>query len=319
MAIYDLTGTAAGFINEWESASPTVTAHTSGSTGAPKQVQLKKTDMEVSAKATCKFFGISSNSHLLLPISVDYIAGKMMIVRAIVSGADLTVLRPGNDILCGVEIPTDTDLVAIVPSQIPSLIQESWSHKFKHVIVGGAPMSSQQQQTLVDAGINAWATYGMTETCSHVALRHISSEYYEALPGFKFSVDSRGCLTINSDKMSFVSLQTNDKVNLISDIKFQWLGRYDNVINSGGIKIHPEEDEAILANVIPVPFYISSMPHSKWGAVPILVLEGTDNGKAAEYIKYAALLLQKYHTPKSAIWLPKFERTTSGKIKRKKF
>ena len=97
MAIYDLTGTAAGFINEWESASPTVTAHTSGSTGAPKQVQLKKTDMEVSAKATCKFFGISSNSHLLLPISVDYIAGKMMIVRAIVSGADLTVLRPGND------------------------------------------------------------------------------------------------------------------------------------------------------------------------------------------------------------------------------
>ena len=119
--------------------------------------------------------------------------------------------------------------------------------------------------------------------------------------------------------MSFVSVQTNDKVNLISDIKFQWLGRYDNVINSGGIKIHPEEDEAILANVIPVPFYISSMPHSKWGAVPILVLEGTDNGKAAEYIKYAALLLQKYHTPKSAIWLPKFERTTSGKIKRKKF
>lgn len=320
MAIFDPSGLASAFINEWESSGKWIKAHTSGSTGTPKEIFLAKDDMMVSAKATCDFFGIDNRCHLLLPLSVDYIAGKMMVVRALVSGADLTIVKPGNNVFTRDDIPSKVDLVAIVPSQIPSLLEASSKHEFKNVIVGGAPMTPLQEKALKDNEINAWATYGMTETCSHVALRHISSNRYEALPEISFDIDERNCLIIESKTMSFGSLHTNDVVSLLSDKSFQWVGRHDNTINSGGIKIHPEEDEALLAETIKdASFYISSMPHDMWGEAPILVLEGRDNGNANEYLKQAARILPKYHAPKSAIWLDKFERTSSGKIKRKKF
>lgn len=170
---------------------------------------------------------------------------------------------------------------------------------------------------LIDSGIDAWVTYGMTETCSHVALRHISQNFYSALPGFAFDIDNRGCLTVIHNNMSFKSLQTNDVVNLISSDMFEWLGRHDNVINSGGIKIHPECDEALLAEVIVDRcYYITSRLHDRWGEVPVLVLEGEDNGCADAYLEAASRLLPKYHVPKNAVWLREFERTVSGKIKR---
>lgn len=320
MAIRDPHGLASDFLKEWGEAGMFIKAHTSGSTGMPKEIRLAKSDMTASAKATCEYFDIADRSQLLLPLSVDYIAGKMMVVRGLVSGADLTILTPSNTALTYQDYPYRIDLVAIVPSQIPSLIKTSAKHKFKNVIVGGAPMSPLQEQALKDSGINAFATYGMTESCSHVALRHISSNYYEALPKISFSVDDRNCLTVHSKRMSFGTLHTNDVVKLLSDKSFQWLGRYDNTINSGGIKIHPEEDEELLAKVIgDTTFYISSTPHEVRGETPLLVLEGEDNGKTTEYLEQATKILPKYHAPQKAIWLSEFERTTSGKIKRNKF
>lgn len=320
MAIRDPHGLASAFLKEWEEKGMFIKAHTSGSTGTPKEIRLAKTDMMASAKATCEYFDIDDKSQLLLPLPVDYIAGKMMVVRGLVSGADLTILSPSNAALSCQDYPWMTDLVAIVPSQIPSLIEATAKHEFKNVIVGGAPMSPLQEQALKDSGINAFATYGMTESCSHVALRRISSNCYEALPEISFSTDERNCLIVHSRKMSFGTLYTNDVVKLLSDKSFQWLGRYDNTINSGGIKIHPEEDEELLAKVIcDTTFYISSIHHEVWGETPVLVLEGEENGKTAEYLEQAAKLLPKYHAPQKAIWLNEFERTTSGKIKRNKF
>lgn len=316
--INDPHGLASGFIKEWESDTAYVTAYTSGSTGQPKPVRLSKADMEISARATCEFFNLTSSSHLLLPLSTDYIAGKMMVVRALLFNSTLTALKPATDPFRNQQLPAEVALVAIVPSQIPALIEASSRCKFTNIIIGGAPVLPDQLQQLKDAGLNGWITYGMTETCSHVALRHISHPLYTALPGVTFSVDSRNCLAIKHDTMSFGLLQTNDVVELLSPTRFVWLGRQDNVINSGGIKIHPEIDEAILAPYIDVNFYIAARPDAKWGELPVLMLEGTDNGRTNQYLAAAASRLPKYHNPKSAMWTPQFQRTNSGKIKRNK-
>lgn len=316
--IIDPQNLAAAFVMEWKSDADFVMAHTSGSTGQPKPVKLSKADMEVSAQATCRFFNLSSSGHLLLPLSTDYIAGKMMVVRAICSGATLTVLRPATDPFDGISLPYEVSLVAIVPSQIPALIDASSRCRFTNIIIGGAPVTPQQLQSLKEAGLNGWITYGMTETCSHVALRHISQPHYTALPGISFATDGRGCLTIRHSAMSFGELQTSDTVQLISPTEFIWLGRHDNVINSGGIKIHPEVDEAALAPYIDVNFYLAARADTRWGEVPVLMLEGADNGRGQEYLEAAASALPKYHNPKSVVWLRHFGRTDSGKIKRNK-
>ena len=266
--------TVSDFLAEWRSPCPYVEAHTSGSTGTPKTIRLPKADMLVSARATCRFFGLGAGSVLALPLSVDYIAGKMMAVRAEVCGGRLLELPVSND----VAVPESVDLLAVVPSQIPGLLASGTAPLVRHLLVGGAPLPDAAANTLVRAGIDAWMGYGMTETCSHVALRRIGAggDIYTAMPGITFSTDGRGCLVVHSDDFSWHRLVTNDCVELLSPTTFRWLGRADHAINSGGLKIHPEMLEAEIRAAMPglPPFYISAEPDARWGEHPVIIAEG---------------------------------------------
>lgn len=268
--------TVSDFYDEWRSPSPYITAHTSGSTGTPKEIRLLKDDMRASARATNLRFGIDSRSVLGLPLSVDYIAGKMMCVRAIEAGCRLLELPVSNNI----SLECVVDLLAIVPSQVDSLIaQPSMSSMIRNVIVGGAPLSGERINALVSAGYRAYSTYGMTETCSHVALAavHKGTPVYHAMPGITFSTDDRGCLIIHAPGFSFGRLVTNDLVSLIDATSFTWRGRYDNVINSGGIKIAAEELERQLTELTGRDLYVVAAPDDKWGQVPALVFLGDES------------------------------------------
>ena len=305
--------TIADFLAEWRSDSPYIVAHTSGSTGTPKAIHLLKSDMMLSAANTVDFFSLGSNSVLALPLSADYIAGKMMAVRALVCGGKLLELPVSNRI----ELPGPVDFLAVVPSQLESVLQQP-REAVGALLVGGAPMTAEQERALAASGIPAWIGYGMTETCSHIALRRIGSDkVFHAVGDVTFSVDENSCLIIRSDKFSWRTLATRDVVRLISDTAFEWVGRADNVINSGGIKIHPEQLEADIRALLPhLPdFYITSVQHPRWGQAPAMVI-GPGAVDANLWDVLHAGLKDSRHTPYKIYVTDSLPRTSNNKVKR---
>lgn len=319
-----LTPEAMIFIEEWRNPFPFVIAHTSGSTGTPKEIKLLKSDMVASARGTIKFFGINEKSTLYLPLSTSYIAGKMQVVRAMEANCRLMVETPSNHPL-SFDIDDEIDLLPIVPSQIPGLLNSMTLNRVNHLIVGGAPISPESELSLVETGIDAYATYGMTETCSHVALRKLGTDIFKALPGFSFELDNRDCLIINSDIMSFGRLVTNDIVELLDKDSFRWVGRHDNVINSGGIKLYPEKIENAIAKLFPTDslFYVTSRSSDKWGEEAVVVtnsLQFNGNPNAVDnFIREMKCYLPPLKVPKDVIYDSEISLTISKKIIRRKF
>lgn len=300
-------------MTEWNSPLPYVVAHTSGSTGMPKEIRLLKSDMRSSARATNAFFGIDGGSVLALPLSLDYIAGKMMAVRAIEAGCRLDVMKPSND----VSLAGPTDLLAVVPTQLPSLMaQENSPSMIRHLLIGGAPLSDDAERAVASRFSSAWLGYGMTETCSHVALRRVGDDgVFAAMPGITFSVDSESCLRIESARFSWQQLQTNDVAELLDPTHFRWIGRRDNVVNSGGVKLHPELLEADYLRRIPSlpPFYLCGEDDPVLGQRLVMVVE---NPPADLMDTLRAAIPDHKHLPKRIIPVPSLPRTPSGKIKR---
>lgn len=311
------------FLDIWDSDGDTVEAMTSGSTGVPKRLELLKSDMRISAQATCRFFGLGPGSVLALVLPANHIAGRMVAVRADVCGGKLYAEEPSLYPLSGhtrrgypVELPDVIDMMSIVPSQIEGLLDSPSLGRVRAVLVGGAPVSSQLERRLADIGtIASYATYGMTETCSNVALRRLGQPVYVANEGFEFATDRRGCLVIESDLMSFGQLVTNDVVRLHDSRHFEWIGRADNVINSGGIKLHPEQLERRLSGVLPEGrFCLASRESVRWGRELVLLHEvslGPDVRERAES------LLDRHERPKEWIFVDSLPRTANGKIRRK--
>lgn len=318
MNLIETTPATDRFLKQWNDGNDYITAHTSGSTGTPKEIKLLKADMLVSARATCRFFGIDNGSILVCPLSADYIAGKMMIVRTICSDASLAMTEPSNrpDLSRFDHI----DLLPVVPSQIEGILADrSNATRIKHLLVGGGKTDDVLAARLKEAGFDSWASYGMTETCSHVAVKPLGEPDapFSALPGITFSTDSDNCLRINSDNFSWHSLQTNDIVHLVDNQSFRWLGRRDNVINTGGIKIIPEIVEQKIAHIIGRPFYIIGTPDPKWGEKVTLYIESDSPFDHLNLIKQINNLLSPYERPKEIRTVNRFERTSSNKIKRK--
>lgn len=310
------------FLAQWHDDSPFVIAHTSGSTGRPKEVRLLKSDMQASAALTNRFFGINKESRLMLCLSPDYIAGKMMIVRAEEAGATLLTETPGNRPLehyAGAKI----DLLAVVPSQALWLAQHpDRLANVRKLIVGGGEVSPHLRKLLENMPVEAYATYGMTETCSHVALAPITADIspFTALPPVTFTTDQRSCLIIEAPQFSFRRLVTNDVVELLSPTSFFWKGRVDNVVNTGGIKVFPEEIERKIRGWLSRRHYITSRPSEKWGQELILKVEGEPFSASQVQILLEKLreTLPFFELPKDIVFVPRFEETSSGKIKRKK-
>lgn len=316
-----LTEEFAQFAREWENGLPYVVAHTSGSTGVPKEARLLKSDMILSAKATAEFFRLTPESTLLCPLSARYIAGKMMLVRSRLKGCSLITLPPSAhplDASCP-PLAGPLALMCAVPSQVESLLDnQRVNGVLQNLIVGGAPLQPSLERRLALAPWASYVTYGMTETCSHVALRRVGEPYYKALPGITFSTDSRNCLIINAPEFSFKTLVTNDVVDIQDDSTFRWLGRADFTINSGGVKLHPEELEKLLENQVNVPFFFRAMPHPRWGEAVEMVVEcSASTPSEASLSEICRRFLPKYAIPSAITFVDRLPYNSNGKLCRK--
>jgi L-alanine-DL-glutamate epimerase-like enolase superfamily enzyme len=315
------------FLKQWFSDDDFITVRTSGSTGEPKEIQIAKQAMIESAKATGEYLDLQNHPDALLCLSAKFIAGMMMVVRAMVYKQNLLTVRPdGNPLLnfTGQYVPS---FAAMVPAQVFNSLNDSVSSerlmKIRTLIIGGGeiqPLLDEQLQELPGA---VYATYGMTETITHVALRRVNGNnrqnFFEALPGIQFSMDKRNCLVINSPERNKQPFVTNDLVELISSNKFRWLGRFDNVINRGGEKIIPEAIEKKLAPHIQKRFFVAGIPDIKFGQVPVLFMEAEKPGKSeiARIEELLKQISQKTERPVRIYFVSEFEETENGKVNRK--
>lgn len=310
------------FILDWINLSPTMTVQTSGSTGIPKRIELEKSRMIASAKATNQFFGLNSDSSALLSLPVDFIAGKMMLVRAFVGGFNLDYVEPSSNIL--VENSKAYDFVAFVPLQLEVLAKPNslhMLHNFKTILIGGAALRDDLLTKLEQTIANCWASYGMTETITHIALKRLNgknkTDYYLALENVEFSQDQSGCLRITAPKVSSEVIQTNDLVELLDSKRFRLIGRADFVINSAGQKYSPEVLEQKLIPLISNPFLISSERDEQLGERLVLVIEAPfSDPQKVELNKKLETVLPRFEKPKEILILNQLPKTASGKLDR---
>ncbi len=308
------------FLNEWFSDSDFVLAQTSGSTGEPKQIELSKSVMVKSAERTIEFFGLQKGNRLLLSLSCQYIAGKMMVVRAIVGQMDLVTVDPSGDFDI---LKNETfDFGAMVPNQVFKLLETpSGKEKLENIhnlLIGGSSIPAALETQISRLKSRVVSTYGMTETASHIAIRELSgvnrSDIYNCLPGISVTTNENECLQIHVPEYN-EPLQTNDIAEILSPASFRILGRADDAIISGGIKYFPETIEKKLETVIEGRFVISSMPDEKLGERLALVIEGKQTG--IEPINQTLKkLLPQFERPKTIYFLEKFPETSTGKLKR---
>ncbi len=313
------------FLKEWYDEKEEVIGHTSGSTGKPKEIRLLKRDMLASARLTNEYFHIGPQSNLLLCLSPAYIAGKMMIVRTILSGANLITVKPTSSPL--LDIKEEIDFAAMVPMQVETTLSDPETRarfsRIRQVIIGGAAVSLPLEQYLQEVPTECYGTYGMTETVSHVALRKINgigkSATYFALGEVSFSSDERECLVIHAPHLHQQRFITNDIVRLVDHTHFEWLGRYDNVINSGGVKLFPEKIESRIAPLLSQRFFITAEEDNRLGQKVVLVIESSswEEAERKELFLQLKACLSPYEVPKNIYFQEHFTETYSGKIVRK--
>lgn len=320
------------FLKQFFDEADAVKLHTSGSTGAPKIIEIKKGFMVNSALATGDFFDLGKDTTALLCMNPEFIAGKMMLVRSLILGWKLDVVAPSLNPLK--DVRGAYDFSAMVPLQVSNSLDDL--HKVEKLIIGGGVISKELESQLQELSTECFATYGMTETVSHIAVKSINNEKlilknYQALPGISISTDKRDCLIIDAPKIASERIITNDIVQLISDTEFNWLGRFDNIINSGGIKLIPEQIEEKLSKIIDQRFFVASIPDELLGERLVLVVE-VQKGKGTKeqrdkVEKRKAIIsdavrnlttLDKYETPKEIYFLESFIETATKKIHRKK-
>ncbi len=304
------------FINEWNSSTEFIISKTSGSTGTPKEIRLPKSAMKMSAKMTGEFFGLQEGMSALLCMPVNFIAGKMMIVRAMELKLKLYINEPKSKIK--LDFADEIDFVPMTPMQVENSLEEL--SKIKILLIGGAPLSESLRNKLLELSVQSFESYGMTEAITHIALKEISEQFFRTLKGISIRKDNRDCLVIQTPYFE-EEIITNDIVELQNKSEFKWLGRFDNVINSGGIKLFPEQIEKKLKPYISEEFIITSLPDNLLGERLILVIEKeTFDFCYTELVEVQlpSSVLSKYETPKEIHFLQTFPRTESGKILREK-
>lgn len=297
------------FLLDWFDANEFIEMKTSGSTGKPKTIRVEKQAMVNSALATGDFFGLEAGDSILNCLPVKYVAGKMMFIRAFILGLEMDLVAPSSHPFKTID--KKYDFTAVVPLQAMNSID--LLHNFKTIIIGGASVSSELAKELKPIKSKIYETYGMTETITHIAARKVGKKAFKALPNVVLSQDENNCLLIKAKNISNEIIHTNDIVKLISENKFIFLGRFDNVINSGGIKLIPEQIEAKMLPFIKNRFFVTGKPDKELGEHLVLVVEGKEETIDLSKIES----LDKYEMPKEVIFVNKFKDTATGKIIRK--
>jgi O-succinylbenzoic acid--CoA ligase len=298
------------FLLDWFDQNIFIDMQTSGTTGAPKNIRVQKQAMVNSARATGSFFDLDAGIRVLHCLPTQYVAGKMMLVRAFILGWDLDLVEPEanplerNDHLY--------DFAAMVPLQAKASVLKI--KNIRKLILGGAKVSKELSDVLSAMTTEIYETYGMTETITHIAAKKVGEEAFTVLPDVTISEDERHCLVINAHAVAEEPVVTNDVVTIVDESRFIWLGRYDNVINSGGIKLFPEQIEEKLSNSINRRFYLKGVPDAELGEKLVIVVEGAP----FEIDPAIFSKLGKFEKPKQILFAAAFEQTASGKVIRDK-
>lgn len=319
------------FIGKWFQGQVEFYLRTSGSTGTAKNILISRDQMIASATATAHALDLQRGMRAAVCLDTQFIAGQMMLVRCFNTGMSIDAVSPTADPLKSLGFETPVDFIALVPLQVQTILSSTSGRsnlsKVKTMIIGGAPLSQSEEDLLGQFPVRAFMTYGMTETISHIALRRINgtsrSNAYTTLPGITVRTDERSCLIANCPYIR-AEVVTNDLVRLVNNTSFEWIGRVDNVINSGGLKIAPEVLEAQIVLIFSEMkmngrFIISSMPDATLGEKVVLVLEGSDlkKGENDRIMHILQESLPKYHAPRLVASLSAFPLTPTGKINRR--
>ncbi|MER2598109.1 MAG: AMP-binding protein [Caldilineales bacterium] len=323
------------FCAAWLRGDATFTVHTSGSTGAPKPISLTRGQMETSARATAAALGLQAGMTALVCLPVRYIAGQMMLVRGLTLGLAMHLAEPDRDPLAGWPAHSPLDFTALVPLQLATALDSlnDYANILTPqctILVGGAALSAELEQRVQDSAAPVYHTYGMTETATHIALRRLNgplaSAWFQPLPGVEIAADARGCLRVRGAMTRSAWVQTNDVVEFDAPpaAAFRFLGRWDNVINSGGVKVQSEAveqavEQAWLAAALPARrSIVLGLPDARLGQVVSLIIEGAPLPAAGE----AALLTQigtrldRFQRPRQVYYLPQLPETPGGKLDR---
>jgi O-succinylbenzoic acid--CoA ligase len=296
------------FILDWFDSKHYLEIKTSGTTGEPKIIKVQKQAMVNSALATGDFFELQPGNTILNCLPVKYIAGKMMFVRAFILGLEMDFVAPSSNPMK--RNKNNYDFVAMVPLQAENSIAQL--NQIKKLIVGGAKVNDTLEKKLAKSKCTVFETYSMTETVTHIAAKKIGQKAFTVFPNITISQDDRNCLVISAPDLDVENIATNDIVELVARNQFIWLGRQDNVINSGGIKLIPEQIEAKLSEKLTSRFFVAGIPDEKLGEKLLLFIEGAPFELDASIFDS----LDKYEKPKEIKFIPHFAETETGKIKR---
>lgn len=321
--------TTFAFIKAWLSGEEHFQLRTSGSTGEPKSISITRSQMVASARRTATRIDLQKESTALVCIDTKYIGGKMMLARALTFGLPIMAVEPTANPLIKIPVDKCVQFTAFVPYQVTAVLESKHPHLLNNldkILIGGAPLNAVIRQQLDRFQCECYETYGMTETVSHIALRLLNTnrkqQYFEVLPGVKVSQDDRGCLVVSADFLP-KTIVTNDLVELVGSGRFLWLGRWDTVINSGGVKVIPEKIEKELEKIfdennLNVRFFIAAMPDEKLGHKIVLVLEGVQISSELLNRSLRALktAVSPFEFPKEVYTIPEFVLTETQKIDR---
>jgi O-succinylbenzoic acid--CoA ligase len=320
------------FCRNWLNGVQEFPIQTSGSTGIPKTISLTRQQMEASARRTIKLLQLKPGDHAFICLNTEYIAGLMMLVRGFMAELQMTIVEPIGNPFTLVSLEEKIDFTSFVPMQLQTILHElpevlPQLNQAKGILVGGAPVTPTLQREIQQIKSPVYLTYGMTETASHVALRRLNgpeaAEYYNVLDNITVGIDKRGCLTIKGDITNRELLVTNDIVELLTPTRFRWIGRADNVINTGGVKVQIEKiesgiAEAMIAIVNAPRFFVAAQPDELLGEKVVLVVEGEPWKQQEEQELFNSLhnFLKKFEVPKEIHYSHAFSETATGKISR---
>lgn len=319
------------FCRDWLNGKETFVVHTSGSTGTPKPIELRRSQMEASARQTIQALGLPPGATALLCMNPAFIGGKMMLVRAMEAHMSIRMVVASANPLKELPLNEAFDFTALVPLQLEAMLEDPHSRslleKAQAILIGGAAVNQQLRLRLQELTAPLYSTYGMTETVSHIALQRLNGpaaqDYFEAFPEIQLGQDERGCLTIKGAITAWQQVITNDVVELIDNHRFRWLGRADNIINSGGIKIQLEEAERmaeklLLQTGLQRNLFAWGLPDERLGQQLVLIVEGSPLAREAEenWLQLLRENVVRYKQPKSIFYIPQFQQTASGKIQK---
>jgi o-succinylbenzoate---CoA ligase len=318
------------FCKKWLKGKEEFILKTSGSTGEPKPINLTRKQMIASAKLTGKTFGLVEGDKALVCLNVDYIAGIMMLVRGMELGLNLTIIEPSGNPLENLK-NHQFGFLAFVPLQLQNLLENEKNTEVldisKAIIVGGAAINEVLENNIQRLKAPVYSTYGMTETVSHIAIKRLNggekNGNFHVLEGVRIGIDERNCLNIIAEASNNVLVQTNDIVEIIKEKEFKLIGRFDNIINSGGVKIQLEKVEKLIENEVkilnPKRYFAFGIPDEKLGQKLVLFVEGEEvnNEIKNAFFNNIQPVLSKYEVPKAIYFVEKFIETPTGKIDKK--